>query len=334
MGPMREDGAAFGHGAHSIGDDLVEIKAGIRELSRLLQPTRELHPEGQVMRTALLIRRTNRPLRIVVGASFRAFMKGSSPSDQHPSLPELRNVILKIANQFRMEFTPVMEHGKYANLMTDTVTAGGRTWLSVCISTPRSFSFWRCLSISKQTADTLIDKVKEICTDLSDKGLSLCGSVTDNASNEIAAVRDHPERLGVPVFRIPCLTHTTTLALEGFVKDAFPLISGRDFFGAMVDLRNLLPHIRESDAFHGISRPCETRYTSLGAFADCVLCHRDRVCAILQHKFQTRADRPAAASLAFEVRFEQLAPCLKVLNTFVLWTESEDAFLTDAWSQA
>jgi hypothetical protein len=115
-------------------------------------------------------------------------MRGNAPSYQHPFLPELRDAILKIAEQFRVEFPPEAEHCKDANLMAGTATSGRRTWLGICMSTPRVFSFWRCLSIYDQTAAKLVDTLKGICIDLKEKGFVVCSIVTDNASNEIAAV--------------------------------------------------------------------------------------------------------------------------------------------------
>jgi hypothetical protein len=38
--------------------------------------------------------------------------------------------------------------------------------------------------------------------------------------------------------------------------------------------------------------------------------------------------------MTFEVQFEQLAPCLKLSNTFVKQTEGDQAFMADAWSKS
>jgi hypothetical protein len=334
MGAVRKDHVATGDRVSSIGDNFGHTSAGVREILPLLLSRADPHPHGQLMRTALFVGRSNLPLRVVLDPSFRAFMRGSTPSSQHPSLPELRDAILKIAEQFRVEFTPETEHGRYGNLMADTATSGRRTWLGVCVSTPRAFSFWRCVSIYDQTVATLVDPLKGICTDLKEKGFVVCSIVTGNASHEIAAVRELPWELGVPVFRIPCLSHTMALVLRDFVKDGFPLISGWDFFGAMIDLRSLLSHLRRRDAFNGILQPCETRWTSRGEFADYLVSHCVSICAFLQDKFTTRATLPAGPTMAFEVRFERLAPCLKLLNIFVKWTEGDQAFMADAWSES
>jgi hypothetical protein len=112
MGAMRDDRVATGERVQSFGDNFGDIRAGVREILRLLLSRAHSHPDGQVMRTALFVGRTNLPLRVVLDPSFPAFMRGSAPSYQHPSLPELRDAILKIAQQFRLEFTPDTEHGK------------------------------------------------------------------------------------------------------------------------------------------------------------------------------------------------------------------------------
>jgi hypothetical protein len=119
-----------------------------------------------------------------------------------------------------------------------------------------------------------VDTLREICTDLTEKGFVVYSIVTHNASNEIAAVRELRQKLGVPVFHIPCLSDTTALASTNFVKDAFPLTSSRDFFGVIVDLRSLLPYVRKRDAVCGTLQPCETPWTSLDEFRDYGVSHR------------------------------------------------------------
>jgi hypothetical protein len=88
-------------------------------LSRL-----ELYPKGQVGRAALLVGRTHLPLGIVADPSFRAFMRESAARYRHPSIAELQNAVLRIAHQFRLEFTPTAEQGRLCNLMVDAATSG------------------------------------------------------------------------------------------------------------------------------------------------------------------------------------------------------------------
>jgi hypothetical protein len=54
--------------------------------------------------------------------------------------------------------------------------------------------------MTDQTADTLLQTLHDVCADLSERGFVVCSIVTDNASNEIATVRDLQTRLGFPVF--------------------------------------------------------------------------------------------------------------------------------------
>jgi hypothetical protein len=334
MGAVREGRVATADGVQSFGDNFGDIWAGLREIIPLLLSLADPHPDGQVLRTALLVGRTNLPLRVVLDPSFRAFMRGSTLPYQHPSPSEFRDAILKIAEQFRVEYTPVTEQGRFCNLMVDRATSGAKTWLGACVLTPRPFSFWRCASNADQTAATLIERFLQICRNLMRKGFVVCSIVTDNATNEIAAVRDRPKQLDVPVFRVPCLIHSTALALKDFLAQVFPPIAGRDFFGAMIDLRDLLPDQGEDGLFHGIPRPCETRWTSLGHFTQYVACDHDRICAFLGDKSWTRPNHRAAVTLLFEVRFNQRAPCLQLLDTLVDWTQDDEAFLADACSES
>jgi hypothetical protein len=96
----------------------------------------------------------------------------------------------------------------------------------------------------------LLRTLKNFCASLSQTGFIVCSIVTDNGGNKIAAVRGLARELRAPLFCIPCVSHTTALALKDFVTHAFPLISARDLFAATIDLWNLLPHVRERDIFH------------------------------------------------------------------------------------
>jgi hypothetical protein len=53
----------------------------------------------------------------------------------------------------------------------------------------------------------------------------------------------------------------------------------------MTEMRKLLPHKREGDAFRGVTRPSETRWTSLGEFTEYVACHQDRIRAFLADRY-------------------------------------------------
>jgi hypothetical protein len=184
--------------------------------------------------------------------------------------------------------------------------------------------------MADQTAATLIERLLQICYNLMPMGFVVWSIATDNGTNEIAAVRNLPKQLGLPVFRVPRLSDTTALALRDFLGQVFSPNRGGDFFAAMIALRNLLPCEREDRLFHGIPRPCETRRTSPGQFTQYVACGHDRICAFLGHKSWTRPNRRAAATLLFEVRFNQLAPCLQLLDTLVDWIQDDEAFLADA----
>jgi hypothetical protein len=78
--------------------------------------------------------------------------------------------------------------------------------------------------MTDQTANTLLQTLHDVCADLSDRESVICSIVTDKASNEIATVGDLRPRLDLPVFRVSCLSHITTLAVKDFLANAFPRI--------------------------------------------------------------------------------------------------------------
>jgi hypothetical protein len=232
--------------------DRMDVLGRRAEESHLLRlPGPKPHPEGQEVGTALLFGGTSLPVRLIADPTFRAFMRGTAPGYRTPSVRELRRAILGIAEQFRLEFSPIIEEGSFCNLITDTATSGGRTWLGVCVSTARGFSFWRCASITDQTADTLPLTLDSVCVNLREKRVIVCAIRTDNANNEIAAVRTLSNDRRRPLFRVPYLSHTATLAVTDFLEEVFPAVAGRNFFDRMTELLNLLPHRYQRDAFHG-----------------------------------------------------------------------------------
>jgi hypothetical protein len=111
-----------------------------------------------------------------------------------------------------------------AILVVDTATSGNRTSpdVGVGVSSSRAFSFWGCLPITDEAGDKLFRTVHEMCASLSQRGFAVQMITTQNATNEIAMVGNVRIQLGLPVFWVPCLSQTATLAVKDFVVDALP----------------------------------------------------------------------------------------------------------------
>jgi hypothetical protein len=102
----------FNNNRDRLGASGAGLGDGAEERHLLLLSRLEPSPEGQLVRTALLVERSSLPLRVVADSSFRTFMRKSAGRYCHPSVAQLRNAILRIADQFRLEFTPAAEQRK------------------------------------------------------------------------------------------------------------------------------------------------------------------------------------------------------------------------------
>jgi hypothetical protein len=100
---VQEGLGVIGNGFQRLHDRLDAFEKKAEERHPLLLSRLGPSPEGQLAGTALLVGRTSLPLRVVADPSFRAFMRESAWRYRHLSIADqLRNAILRIANQFRL----------------------------------------------------------------------------------------------------------------------------------------------------------------------------------------------------------------------------------------
>jgi hypothetical protein len=91
---------AVNDGLQRLSDRLDALEKRAKERHLLLLSRLEPPPEGQLVRTALLVGRSSLPLRVVATLSFRAFMRESAGWYRHHSVAQLRNAVLRIADEF------------------------------------------------------------------------------------------------------------------------------------------------------------------------------------------------------------------------------------------
>jgi hypothetical protein len=106
------------------------------------------------------------------------------------SVWQFRAEILRQAEQIRERLTPESQGGRFCMLMIDGVTAAERGWVGVCLATVKGISFLRILTVERQTAVEIATGLLEVVDNLHAKGFQVVAVVTDNASNEIAAIRE------------------------------------------------------------------------------------------------------------------------------------------------
>jgi hypothetical protein len=215
--------------------------------------------------------------------------------------------------------------------MIDGVRAADRSWVGVCLATVKGMSFLRILTVEGQTAVNIANRLLEVIEDLQTKGFWVIAVVTDNASNEIAAINEldntaELQQKNILVFRIPCLSHTADLALQAALEIVFP---GRDVFMDMTALRKALTKPLRGKT-KKIPVSCRTRWLSLGKLVSYFV--RNRV-LIESWLLEDSRDRAAALRIWERYDFASLSTVFEILDDFIRWTEREDASLATAWDE-
>jgi hypothetical protein len=182
-------------------------------------------------------------------------------------------------------------------------------------------------SLENQTADAIGSAVARVVGALQDRGFIVCAVVKDNASNEKASLdpessKSAQQKANVPLFRIPCLSHTASLAVGGPRGQSF----GENVMKDMRTIRDALPHAMIVDRFYGMPSIVETRWLCLGEFTAYIDRHYPEVADAL-------AAKEHASSVLHRCRFADLCGCLAAMNRFVKWTEGDGTGLCCACEQ-
>jgi hypothetical protein len=289
------------------------------------QPAR-LTPDFIKFQTARMIVRANLPLTHPNHPAFRRWMAATNPTAPLPSVANVRQEILDLAEQFRREVTGLTQGFQFVHLMADTATVQGRIWLGVSLATLTNFYPWRIIEIPDQTGEIMAQHLGELIEELYKRGLVTCGVVTDNAKNEIKTV--NLLKSGYAVFRVPCLSHTANLVIKVFF---IALYGHRNVFAELNHVFGLLPHAK-SQQFHGCPGLVATRWYSLWDFFTYVDSHYGAIRQYLEDSpFIKAKDRPLALEIFRRYDFHGILPFLALICSFIKWSEGEISTLCTAW---
>jgi hypothetical protein len=92
-----------------------------------------------------------------------------------------------------------------------------------------------------------------------------------------------------PVFRVPCLNHTLSLAQQDALKSMFLRV---EFFADMMLLFETLPKRKKTDTFSGLHSPCPTRWLSSLPFLEAVVNRNAEISAIVTAANQDSPEAP------------------------------------------
>jgi hypothetical protein len=308
-----------------FGDSMFTLEEEVHRLTELmLNPPTGVPPPDVTGPTAAFVAATNSPINLVGRPAFRDFAHVLNPQIQLPSPREVREEIVAQADHFRENFPPDMAGGLYISLMIDGSSMARRKWLAVCIACANAFYFWRVLELTDNAAETIAFALRGVVEELCGKGFVVCGVVTDNAANEIAAVPRLSALTGRALIRIPCMSHTLNLA----VHDFFTTVFGPGVFES--DLHTICLALRSGSGgghFHGVSFPCPTRWLSYGELVERIVGDYANALRLIH---ESGRDCPAF----WRYNFPELNACFRVVNGLMTWTESQHSFLNGVWFAA
>jgi hypothetical protein len=205
-------------------------------------------------------------MNFVEGQPFARFISENCPPPVPPKVWEVRAALLSQAHQLCESITPESQGGMYCSLMIDGVTAADWSWIGVCLGSFKGITFLRVLTVVDQAAATIALQLLEVVHNLQARRFILVAIVTDNASNEIAAIRELGDQAAlaaenVLVFRIPCLSHTANLAVQDALEQFF---HNREIFKDMTCLRKAVKKTIGKERAKRFPEACRTRWLSLG----------------------------------------------------------------------
>jgi hypothetical protein len=310
----------------TLREELDGFSRSLADHEWLHPPAPHFSPEHASEMMAIAVGRTGQPVRIVDHPVIKSLAHAVAPQFPLPNSAELRKAIIDVAKRWHKAFNCATQ-GDYISLMVDGASMASRRWLGVCIATDSGFWFWRMLELPGTTGEEIADAIKGVVRELLDKGFTTVAVVTDNAANEIKAVRELAQAVNLPLFRIPCLSHTTNLAVKDFLN---VVLSGKRFWKDIGLLCNALPDTNEGDPFHGMKYPCATRWLSLGDFVGEIEQRIGQIRAYLSSQKKLKN----ALDIVNPYKWRELWQCFTVLNRFTVWTENEDSTMLEAWPTA
>jgi hypothetical protein len=275
----------------------------------------------------------NMPIATVERDTFRVFLRDVVQMDDLPSRAELRDEIVRRAERAREGVSPLSEGSEYVSLMIDGAAGAHRTWLGVCLATYRRFYIWRLTALPDQKAATICQCLIGIIADLQNRGFTVVAVVTDNASNEVKAIKDlssddlvNPALPKTPfIFRVPCMSHTLNLVIVDFIKDVF---KGHNIYADITKIRSAL----SAEAQLRLPGPCPTRWTSLNTFIRSLLTHWAPINALVRTHSKAKRVTKAVECLN-RYLWSELEPCLAIIDEFVIWAGAQSAHMTGAWAR-
>jgi hypothetical protein len=266
---------------------------------------------------------TNLPLSFVDNPIVQAVFKRAFPVGRVPNARQLRVEILNEAKRIRLKINAQTEGSIFCTLLVDGAAAAKRQWLGSIVVTAKGFHFRGLPKIRDSKAETIARHIAAEIKALAEQRLRVIAVITDNASNECAALnpldaQSVQRQLGQHVLRIPCFSHGTNLAIGDWVNG--DLAPKKAFLPEMRSVLNDLRHPHHSN-LPAVPSLNPTRWFDLGQVVEYIANHYDAVHTACTPEIQVVLEK---------YKFLHLLACFRVMESFLRRTESRTARLCDA----
>jgi hypothetical protein len=272
---------------------------------------------------------TNLPLSFIKNKNFVRFLHASFPLAKIPNFGELRAAILKRAQTIRLKWVQTVGRGSVISFLTDAGLGAGKNWLGIVACAPVvGFHFWSLEPLPKGDSQTIADilatKINELTVTFS---LRVGAVVTDNAANEKAAL--NPEhvncvqsRIGRPLVRVACMSHTINLMIKDLAKNRFP---GRNLYKDLALIIRTFNDTRAASSAK-LTTLAETRWDSMQKVVYEIVNRHNYIQLAL-----SGLEKAQQAFLCYD--WFDLHQLLTQVHELVLWSENNETRLCDVWAR-